>query len=80
MVARAAEGLAARPRELLELLTVLPDPGPWSLVEAVAAMPREATIRDAADLQSRYPLDARGSSYAVHPVAREVIGPQLRGA
>lgn len=78
MVARAAEGLAARPRELLELLTVLPDPGPWSLVEAVAARPREETRRDAAELQSRYLLDARGSSYAVHPVAREVMGPQLR--
>lgn len=78
MVARAAEGLTARASELLELLTVLPDPGPWSLMEAVAAMPREEIIRDAAELQSRYLLDARGSSYAVHPVAREVIGPQLR--
>lgn len=78
MVARAAEGLAARPRELLELLTVLPDPGPFSLVEAVAATPREETLQDAADLQSRYLLDARGSRYAVHPVAREVMGPRLR--
>lgn len=78
MVARAAEGLPALPLELLKLLTVLPDPAPLSLVEAIAAMPRAETLQHAADLQSRYLLDARGSRYAVHPVAREVIGPQLR--
>lgn len=78
MVARAAEGLAAQPLELLKLLTVLPDPAPLSLVETIAAMPRAETLQHAADLQSRYLLDARGSRYAVHPVVREVIGPQLR--
>ncbi|MCL8300376.1 glycosyltransferase [Pseudomonas mosselii] len=78
MVARAAEGLPARSLELLKLLTVLPDPASLSLVEAIAAMPRAETLQHAAALQSRYLLDARGSRYAVHPVAREVIGPQLR--
>jgi glycosyltransferase involved in cell wall biosynthesis len=78
MVARAAEGLAARPRVLLAMLTTLPDPAPWPLVEAVACTEPGHARQDAAELQSRYLLDARGSRYAVHPVVREVLGPQLR--
>lgn len=78
MIQRAAGGLSSQAHSMLEMLTVLPDPATWTLVETTSGHSATAARHAATELQNRYLLDARGSRYLVHPVAREVLGPQLR--
>lgn len=80
LLRKAQEGLDADALDLLNHLAVVPGPAPRGLLRHLAGS--EDGVRSALEpLRERYLVQARGANrYEAHPLVREVVTPQLRGA
>jgi glycosyltransferase involved in cell wall biosynthesis len=76
LLEKTKEGLSNAEGALLRELTVLREPAPWELVEAIGEHLGDVRTLSG-QLRQRYLLEA-GNRYRLHPLVREVDGPRLR--
>jgi glycosyltransferase involved in cell wall biosynthesis len=77
LLTKAKAGLSNAADVLLRELTVLREPAQWELLEEIGSHLGDVRALSH-ELRDRYLLDVGSNRYVLHPLVREIAGPQLR--